>query len=149
MKPRSKHLLKSVFVISGMLVGLVLIIYAMQYVRGTEFKAGLELFLNPQSQKSWAWCPEGTTKTEWANPKDSQTWQPQPTEVCIISMEPAQASESEIEALQPLIVALAAGHKRILESNAQMELFRIDGLPFKSQGLTNLLKKRGSSSDQK
>ncbi|MFN9067951.1 MAG: hypothetical protein ACK5V3_12040, partial [Bdellovibrionales bacterium] len=62
MKSSKKHLKKALFMIVGMTLALAGLIYAMRYTQSPEFQAALELFLNPQVGKTWAWCPENTSQ---------------------------------------------------------------------------------------
>ena len=53
-------------------------------------------------------------------------------------MEPLKAMSDE--RFRPLIEAASPTQKVILESNANLDTFRVEGLPFRSKKLTDFLK---------
>ena len=140
MRSSKKHLQKALLMTIGMILALAGLVYAMQYTQSQEFKAALELFLNPQVGKTWAWCPQNTQKLSWANPKIQEPT-PELNQVCILNTESAAVTTDDIKNLRPLLVANAVDKTRILEASADLSLFQIDGLPFRSQTLTLMLRK--------
>ena len=131
--------MKSVVLTLGMVVGLAGVYYAMQYTKTPSFQSSLELFFNPTLQKSWKWCPLQTETVNWAG--ENLTLSAAEThQVCELEMQSIDSPISEQTGFKPLLIAKARAGSRTLESDELMELFRIDGLPFKSSGLTEFLK---------
>jgi hypothetical protein len=140
MQTSKKHLKKALIMIVGMIAAFVGLVYAMQYTRSQEFRAALELFLNPQVGKTWAWCPQNTEKLSWADPKILGP-APEMKQICILNTESASITTDDLKNLKPLLVAIAVDKTRTLEASADLSLFQIDGLPFRSQTLTLMLRK--------
>ncbi len=140
MQATKKHLKKAMMMIVGMTVALIGLIYAMRYAQSQEFRAALELFLNPQVGRSWAWCPQNTSKISWVDPK-IQIPTPDLNQVCNLNTESAEITTGDLKNLKPLLVANGVDKSRTLEASADLSLFQIDGLPFRSQTLTLMLRK--------
>jgi|GEM_PF-5529601 hypothetical protein len=139
MKAKSRKLIKSVILIASMVLGLVGVFYAMQYTRTPSFQSSLELFFNPSLQKSWKWCPLQTETVSWVD-HQAMLESSEIHQVCEVEMQSIDSPVAEQSGFKPLLVAKARAGSRTLESDPQMELFRIDGLPFKSLGLSEFLK---------
>ena len=130
-----------------MIAALVGLFYAMRYTQTSQFQASLDLLFNPYSQKNWNWCPEQTSKLEWSEGgeiNDAATM----VRICRVELGPVT---EEIQDLQwsPVIQAISSTGPRVLEASANFDFFRIDGLPFKSQVLTELIQKLKSEAPQK
>ncbi len=139
MKSKSKQLTRSVVLTLAMVAGLAGVYYAMQYTKTPSFQSSLELFFNPTSQKSWKWCPLQTETVGWAD--GNQVLSATEThQVCEVEMQSIETPITEQTGFKPLLIAKARAGVRTLESDELMELFRIDGLPFKSSGLSEFLK---------
>ena len=139
MKSKSKQLTKSVVLTLGMVIGLAGVYYAMQYTRTPSFQSSLELFFNPTSQKSWKWCPLQTETVGWAD-QNKVLSATETHKVCEVEMQSIDSPITGQMGFKPLLIAKAQASSRVLESDELMELFRIDGLPFKSSGLSEFLK---------
>lgn len=147
MKKTSNTVLKSVVVIVCMVAALVGLFYAMRYTQTKQFQASLDLLFNPYSQKNWNWCPEQTESLQWSDGgeiTDAATM----VRICRVELGAVEEVPQDSE-WSPIITAQSQVGHRVLEASASLELFRIDGLPFKSQVLTELLKNLKSKTPQK
>jgi len=147
MKKPQITILKSVVIIACMSAALVGLFYAMRYTETTQFRASLDLLFNPYSQKNWNWCPEQTSSLEWSGGSeitDTATM----VRICRVELGPITEDIQDL-VWSPIIKAMSPTGPRVLEASASFDFFRIDGLPFKSQVLTELLKNLKSKAPQK
>lgn len=134
--------LKPLIVIVGLCFGLAGVIYAMRYVRGEKFHQTLELLFNaevPQARK-WNWCPKNTERIEFyisRASEDSVT----PEQICNVVMEPVSTEKANREMNRYLKVGDSTESKT-LEADKDLEVFKVDGLVFQSQTLSQILKGR-------
>lgn len=138
--------LKSVFLIFGLCVALGMVIYAMRYTRGDQFRQGLNVFFGtpaptpeiPMAGRAWRWCPEKTERVEFYVNRASED-NVVPEQICEVTIEPV----SEEKANRPMKRYLKVGSgsaSKTLEADEALEVFRVEGLIFQSQSLSKSLK---------
>lgn len=112
------------------------VFYAMRYVRSAEFQGALGMIFGQPQTRLWVWCPEDVTQIRWKNQMIQDKSQMDP--FCRVEMEPLEQM-SEVS-FKPLAEAHAPNKIIVLESDSNLEVFRVEGLPFKSRKLTDFLK---------
>ena len=116
------------------------VIYAMQYVRGDSFQASVGILFGPNAEtqgKLWNWCPDGVDEVTL---KDKKVTSPEAIrQICTVEVEADHVNSQQQEYL-PLVRAASRSSMAILEANTQLDSFRVEGLPFRSQKLSEILK---------
>ncbi len=141
-----KRNFKSIFVILALCAALGMVIYAMRYTRGDQFRQGMEVFFGtlnpppevPMSGRAWRWCPEKTERVEFFVSRASED-NVVPEQICEVIIEPV----SEEKANRPMRRYLTVGSgsaSKTLEADEALEVFRVEGLIFQSQSLSKTLR---------
>lgn len=123
---------------------LVATFYAMHYVRSPAFQEGLGMLFGPSENSSvriWNWCPIQTTEVVMHG-KSYRADEMNP--ICRVEIEPLELNTQDV--FHPLAEAIMPDHKVILEANGALEVFRVEGMPFRSKKLTDFVKGQGSNS---
>lgn len=138
--------------ISVMLFALVGIVYAMRYLTSQEFAEKSQspdsalAILTGANVKASNWCPDEieflqlfSSDPDKSTTKDVSSAQDR-AQLCEVMMGPVSKEDLE-ESFRPVIQALAKnGQATTLERNAK-GVFRISGMPFRSDSLEKALKR--------
>lgn len=136
-----KKNLKSIFVIVGLLLALVGVIYAMRYTQSFQFQRGLALLFGEiEAPRTWNWCPPETGQVEFHKTRATDD-QVTPEEICKVTLEPVPEEKANRNFSRYLTVGTGESRKT-LEADENLEVFRVEGLVFQSQRLSQTLKAR-------
>jgi hypothetical protein len=133
---------RTVLAIAMLTLALIGVIYAMRYTRGDRFQSVLAVFFNSPAkmEKAWNWCPVSAESVEVLRPGLRQPLVSL-DEICQLTIEPVLTDRAQRKLSPTLKVAnLVSGQSKILESDVNLEVFRIDGLVFQSQSLSAKLR---------
>lgn len=107
----------------------------MRYVASPSFHEGMQMLFG--DLRSWNWCPAGTVKItfEGASP-ETRTDAESIRSLCLISFQPVNADIVNTAHFIRLMTAEAAqGQTSVIEGDLSQQVFRADGLPFRSPTL--------------
>lgn len=120
---------------------LLMVILASRYTDGPSFKDSLNALFGP-AEKTFTWCPEHTTDFKWGNNSiASRMANKTPNELkkllCSPTVEPIENLDLSTIAFQLLVTAQTSEAKTVeLEWNPEHQVFRSQGMPFKSSRLS-------------
>lgn len=121
---------------------LLMVIIAARFINGASFRESLNMFFGPPV-KTFAWCPDHTTDFKWNDQRQvsSKLIAQPPAElqqiVCKPIIEPIENLNLNEIQFVPLITAITAEAKQVtLEWNPDHQVFRSQGMPFKSSQLS-------------
>ncbi|MFZ3229610.1 MAG: hypothetical protein WA160_05355 [Pseudobdellovibrio sp.] len=131
-----------------LVISLIIVVSASRLLSGEDFKNDLKQFF-AFNGKTISWCPDHFVDYKWVEtqlPKEfSKKWSTaKPNEInkefCSITYEPlASADQQKVEFRPLLLVQSAEAKAALLEWSPESKLFRIQGLVFKSSGLSREL----------
>jgi hypothetical protein len=137
---RKRGKLHSVLIILGLMAALAFVIYAMRYTQSQSFQSSLEGFFGmPGTEaKAWNWCPENAEEIQFLHPQSTKAYLSL-SDICSIQIEPVTADMAK-RTFKRLLTVTAPEGQKTLESDAEFEVFQVDGLIFKSKKLSAQLK---------
>lgn len=138
MKAKLNSLGKNLLTVLFLCFLLWAVIYAMRYTRGDSFQDTLGILFNPSSEKVWNWCPNEVKEINFID--NRLVTEAEITQICTVEVEPAP--EIAGREYTPLLRAYHQNGFVVLESNAQLDVFRVEGLPFRSKKLSEFLKSK-------
>jgi hypothetical protein len=135
-----KRNFRSFLTVMFLIAALVGVVYAMRYVRGSQFQQGLAIIFGPAAEESrmWTWCPKDTGRIEFYTKRASED-SITPEQICEITLEPVSVENANRDFKRYLTVGSGETSKT-LEADEKLEVFRVDGLVFQSQILSTALK---------
>ena len=142
--------LKLIIKIVLLIFSLVAVILAMKLTSSGGFKQGMnQIFTAADTEKTMHWCPEHVVDFKWLAtdlPKAAQVkWLGATPEqikdiFCLVTMDASEGFDMSQIQFKPLLLAQSAEAKTaLLEWNPESNIFRVQGMPFKSASLSREL----------
>ncbi len=132
-----------------LIFSLAAVILAMKLTSSGGFQQGLEQIFSTDTSKTMRWCPEHVVDFKWEAtylPEQSKTkWLGATPEqikdvFCVITMDASDGLDMSQLQFKPLLLAQSAEAKTaLLEWNSESNVFRVQGMPFKSASLSREL----------
>lgn len=118
----------------------IMVIFAVQFINSPSFKSTMKMFFG-EPAKTFSWCPAHTTDFKWESSDIKESIKTaKPTDLvkklCNPPIEPIQNVEFDKLTFTPLVSAITAEAKIVtLEWNPENQIFKSEGMPFKSSSL--------------
>jgi hypothetical protein len=123
-----------------MITAFVAVIGLMGFFETAKFKYQIQLLLGgePQAQ-AWHWCPQDLREIHHVPTRKVIREARELKDLCAVKIKPSSTEEIAQAEFEPLLKAIGSGAPMTVEASRSGELFRINGLAFRSPTFRQLL----------